>query len=404
MVDFIKTFAVKVGHLPTAEQLAALDAKALTLNFKTTRERVEDELRYFLTRAGKREEHSEAFKASPWCGHFAMMEHILERAGKSIPYQLYPDDPDARLALESVISEFGSFEIHRKVSPVMSHLFAVQHGLGQFEKASNLLPAGSPLLAAFQKLEPGLRDYSASLQTEIDRRANHPAEYKQPLRDRRLQRRVYYVVRRLCKPKDGPDKLANFVTNVLKEWPYVPARMTLDLEERFSADNRRKLVRDHLGLAEGEMNKEGGALWRVLNAIVLRDELRGSLLHLAHKAHQQSEQRRKGWPHLRKALRAVFYHIRRELSDEEMFRNFERANFAWMRNLTRDQRMRLLPELGNDPDHTALDLTKKERMILFKRFNKRNRTLLKRDADGRASFATRYGRAMKAVRKELGQD
>jgi hypothetical protein len=29
---------------------------------------------------------------------------------------------------------------------------------------------------------------------------------------------------------------------------------------------------------------------------------------------------------------------------------------------------------------------------------------LERDADGKNSFATRYGRAMKAVKKKLGQD
>jgi hypothetical protein len=66
--------------------------------------------------------------------------------------------------------------------------------------------------------------------------------------------------------------------------------------------------------------------------------------------------------------------------------------------------MRLLPELGNDPDHSVRDLTKRGRMELFKRYNKKTRTLLETDADRKNSFATRYGRAMKAVRKELGQD
>jgi len=403
MEDFTKRFAITAGHLSTAEQLATLDEKARTLNFKTTRERVDDELRFFLTSAGKQKEHSEAFKASPWCDHFATTEHILEQAGKSIPYKLYPDDPNARLALESVISEFGSFGIHRECSPAMSKPFAVQRGLNQFDMAIKSLPLESPLLAAFQKIELGLRDCSATLQTEINRRANDPAEYVQPLRERRLQRRLYFAVRRLCRPKDGPDKLANFVKNVLKEWPYVPAGMPLDLEQHFSADNRRKLVLGHLGLAQREMNKEGRALWRVLNAIVLRDELRGSLLHLANKAHEQAKEQRKGWPHLRKALRVVFNHIGRNLYIEETMRNFERAYFPSMRNLKREQRMRLLPELGNDPDHSVRDLTLRERMVLFQRVNGTLCPGFKVDPDGRDSFSTLYRRAMKAVRKELGQ-
>ena len=105
-----------------------------------------------------------------------------------------------------------------------------------------------------------------------------------------------------------------------------------------------------------------------------------------------------------KTLRAVFNHIGRELSDEAMFRNFERANFHEMRNVTWERRMQLLPDCGNDTDHSVRDLTKAERMILFTRFNNKSRTPLEFDADGRNSFATRYGRAMKAVRKELGQD
>lgn len=403
MEDFTKTFAATIGQLSTAEQIAALDAEARALNFKTTRERVKDELRCFLTNAGKQKEHAAAFKASPWCDHFATMEHILEQAGKSIPYKLYPDDPNARLALESVISEFGSLEIHREVSPAMSKLFAAQRGLNQFDKAIKSLPVESAPLQAFQKIEPGLRDCSATLQAEINRRANDAAEFIQPLRERRLQRRVYFAVRRLCKPKDGPDKLANFVKNVLKEWPYVPTGMTLDLEEHFSADNRRKLVRDHLGLAEREMNKEGRALWPVLNAIVFRDELRGSLLHLANKAREQTKEKRKGWPHLRKALRVVFNHIGRSLYVEEIMRNFERAYFSSMRSVTREQRMPLLPELSNDPDHSVRDLTLRERMILFQRVNRKLCPGFKVDPDGRDSYSTLYRRAMKAVRKELGQ-
>jgi hypothetical protein len=191
---------------------------------------------------------------------------------------------------------------------------------------------------------------------------------------------------------------------LLETWPQIPAGMEFDLENHFNTDKRRDLVRGHLGLEKLESNKEARALWRVLHAVIFRDELRGSLLRLAHDADMRAKQRRKGWEHLRHALKTVFKHIRREAPDEAKFRNFERSNFPHMRKLTREQRMRLLPELGNDPDHSVRDLTKKERMILAARYLKKTRTALKKDADGKNSFATRYGRAMKDVRKELGQD
>lgn len=403
MENAIKQLAVKLPTFPSAKQISAVDAKARKFSFKTTRDRIENELKWFLTHAGKQPENSLAFKASPWCDHFATMEHILEQTGKDIPYKLYPDDPNAQLALASVISEFGSLEILREASPAMSQLFAVQRGFDQFDKAIKSLPTESPLLSAFHNIEPGLREYSTTLQTEINRRANEPAAFFSPLRVRRLQRRIYFAVRRLCKPKDGPDKLAGFIQKLLRNWPRIYAGMELDLEEHFNADNRRKLVRDHFGLAEGQMNKEGRALWRVLNAIAFRDELRGSLLHLAHKAHQHAKQQRRGWPHLRMALRVAFSHIGRSLYVEEIMRNFERAYFSSMRNVTREQRMRLLSELGKDSDDSVRDLTLKERMILFQQVNRKLCPGFKVDPDGRDSYSTLYRRAMKAVRIELGQ-
>lgn len=404
MQELVKTLAINLRRLSTAEQLATIDAEARKFHFTTTRERIEDELRYFLTHAGQQHKNSAAFKASPWCNYFANEKHILEQMGKNLSYKLYPQDADARLALENVISEFGSLEISREVSPAMSHRFAVLRGLAQFQKGIKSLPAESPLLSAFRKIEPGMRDYSATLQAEIKRRANETAAFFTPLRVRRLQRAFYYAVRRLCKPKAGPDKLATFIQNLLKQWPCVPAGMELELENHFNTDKCSELVRGHLRLAQSQSNKEAHALWRVLHTVIFRDELRGPLLRLAQDARRRAEQRRKGWDHLRNALKTVFNHILREASDEAMFRNFERAHFPHMRNLTREQRMRLLPELGNDPDHSVRDLTKRGRMELFKRYNKKTRTLLETDADRKNSFATRYGRAMKAVRKELGQD
>jgi hypothetical protein len=337
----VTSVASKLPQLSTAEQLAAIDAEARKINLQTTRDRVEFELRYFLKGVGLQPKNAAAFKASPWCGHFATEKQILEQAGHNLPKKLYPGDPDSRLALESVIVEFGSFEISREVSPA--------------------------------------------------------------LRVRRNQRALYYAIRRLCKPKNGPAKLATFIQNLLKEWPRVPAGMEFDLENHFNDDKCRELVRGHLGLPESQTNKEAHALRRVLHVGIFRDELRKPLLRLADDADLRAKQRRKGWGHLRQSLEVVFKHIRREASDEAKFRNFERSNFPHMRNLTRVQRMRLLPELGNDPDHSVRDLTKKERMILAARYLKKTRTALEKDADGKNSFATRYGRAMKDVRKELGQ-
>ncbi len=179
--------------------------------------------------------------------------------------------------------------------------------------------------------------------------------------------------------------------------------MEFDLNNHFSADKRRRLVRRHQGLAKSQWSKEAGALWRVLNTVIFRDEVRSPLLRLAHDADLRAKQRRKGWEHLRNAFTSVFNHLRREASDEAKFRDFERSNFPYMRHLTRAQRLRLLPEMGNDPDHSVRYLTKAERMILAARYLKKTRTALERDAEGKNSFATRYGRAMKHVKKELRQ-
>jgi len=341
MGEAVKNLASKLPRYSTAEQLGLLDAEARKFNFKTTRERLEDELGFFLRQNGQQTKNAAAFKASPWCNHFANEEHILKQAGKRLPFKFYPDDPDMRLALENVISEFGSLEILRDVSPA--------------------------------------------------------------LRIRRLQRAFYFAIRRLCKPKAGSARLATFIQNLLQEWPCVPAGMEFDLASHFNADKRHELVRGHLGLAKLRSSKEACALRRVLHTVIYRDELRGPLLRLAHNARLRAEQHRKGWEHLRSTLKTVFNHIRSGASDEAMFRNFERANFPYMRNLTREQRMRLLPELGNDTDHSVRDLTKAERMILAARFLKNPRTSLERDADGRNSFARRYGRAMRDVKSELGK-
>jgi hypothetical protein len=194
MEKAIKQLAVKLPRFPTAKQISAVDAKARKFNFKTTRDHIENELDFFLTRAGRQPEHAPAFKASPWCNHFANEQHIFEQPGTNLPYKLYPHDPNMRLVLGSVISEFGSFEISRGVSPELSQLFAVQRGLTQFDKATRSLPIESPILKAFRETEPKLREFSAMLQAEINRRVSEPAAFFTPLRVRRLQHAFYYAV------------------------------------------------------------------------------------------------------------------------------------------------------------------------------------------------------------------
>jgi RNAse (barnase) inhibitor barstar len=194
--------------------------------------------------------------------------------------------------------------------------------------------------------------------------------------------------------------LAGFIQKLLKEWPQLPAGMTFDFNNYFDLAKCQRILREHLGLEDGQINKDFRALWHVLRAIVWREELRDSLLRLAHHARVRAEQQRKGWQHLQNALEAVFNHICREPSVEEQIRNFERSNFPEMRNLSRERRMQLLPEMGNDPDHSVRDLTKKERMILAERYFKTRLPFLQNPAPTQ-SFPTQYGRAMKAVRQEL---
>ena len=90
----------------------------------------------------------------------------------------------------------------------------------------------------------GLRKFSTALQTEINQHDNEPTALIPPLRGRRIQVALYAAVRRLCKPKDGPAKLATSIQSLLRQWPRVYAGMELDLETHFNEDKRRELVRD----------------------------------------------------------------------------------------------------------------------------------------------------------------
>jgi hypothetical protein len=403
MEKALKRLAVTLPKYSSSEQLALVHAEAKKLGLNTDRGRVEGELERFLT-FQPYPEFAPLLKASPWCNYFANQQHIFEQAGQKLPYKYYPRDPVMRLALENVISEFGSIEISRGVSPELAKLLAVRRQLAQLVDSVKCLPAKSALLVASQEAEPKLQKFVQSLELEITERiTNHSDALTHPLHDRRLQRALFFAARRLCKPSGGASKLAAFIQNLLKQWPQLPAGLGLDLKEHFNVEVCRRILREHLGLANGQVNKDFRALSHVLLAIIWREDLRASLLRLACYARQRAEERRKGWEHLHNVLEAVFKHICHESSMEEQIRDFERANFPGMRNLTREQRMQLLPELGNDPNHAVRDLTKKERMILAQRVLAGGKTCKTVSTVNLNSYATQYGRAMKAVRKELGQ-
>jgi hypothetical protein len=403
MTTAIEQLADQLPKCSSREQLALVQTEARKLGLSTTGERVEKELERFLT-FQPHPEYIPLFKASPWCNYFANREHILERAGTNLPYKLYSQHPGLRLALENVISEFGSIEISCAVSPTLSRLFAVQRAFKQLREKLKELPPDSVLSTAYRNAEPGFQSFWETLQSEISKVVNAPDALTPPLRVRRIQRALFYSVHHLCKSKDGSAKLAGFIHKLLKDWPQLPAGMTFNFNDYFDAAKCQRILREHLGLADAQTNKDFRALSHVLRAIVWRDELRDSLLRLACHARAQAEQQRKGWQHLQKALVAVFTHICREPSIEEQIRNFERSNFPEMRNLSRERRMQLLPEMGNDPDHSDRDLTKKERMAIASRLLAEPKTSQSIPPSNPAAFSAQYSRAMKAVRKELGQD
>jgi hypothetical protein len=402
-----KAIAKLADELPkhsSRVQLALVNAEAKKLGLEISPRQVEDQFERFL-KFQRRPEYELLLKASPWCNYFAVGEQICEQAGATLPYKIYPNEAKMRLSLECVISEFGSREIWRETSPEMSRLFAVRRALAKFDEAIKRLPSGSSLLPALQKAEPELQKFSASLEAEINQRANDPDAFVPPLRSRRLQRALFFAVRHLCKPKDGSNKLATFIQILLKAWPYVPAGMQLDLDAHFNVEKRHELVRRHLGLVNGQTNKDARALCRVLHAIVFQEELRHPLLILAHHARLQADKRRKGWQHLHKAFKAVFNHIHRKLSDEEQFRNFIRSNFPDFRQMPAERRNRLFkqffPNGYRDQNQEARDLTKTEQLIIAEKCL-RPKKAIQFDGDGRSSSAASYGRATNAILKELG--
>ncbi len=408
MEKAVEKLADELPKKSSREQLALVHAEARKLGLTTTREQVEDELERFLT-FQQHPQYEALLKASPWCNYFANQEHIFERAGDNLPPMHYPGESGLQLALRRILSEFGSFE-HGGISPELSRLFAARRALTKFEEAVKQLPRKSSLRSVLKKAKAGLSDFSTALELKIKRCMDkEPDIFTPPLRVRRNQRALYFAGRRCCKIQNGSKKLASFIVGFFRtDWPRVPAGLEYDLAKHFDLDKSRAVIRKFLGLTENQTTKESKALWRILHAIIFRDELRDALLRLAYDADQKTKSKRnpKAWQHFSNALAAVFEHIFHQPSDEAQFRNFIRANYPDMRHMPCERRQRLFKKLfpegyrdRNDP--SPRDLTKSEQMIIAQKCLQLKKPIMF-DGEGRSSSESSYGRASKDVLKELG--
>jgi hypothetical protein len=330
-------------HLPsktTSEQLHAVSAAAARHGGTTTREQIIDELRYLLTRYGEHPDHVEALKASPWCNHFAKHRSALQQMGLRLAKKHFPKNNERDLRFAC--------------EKIISELSAWQIYRGP-----------SP-----------------------------------PLRELREQRRLYLAMRWLGSQEDGPTKLAANLTKVFRdEWPknarpivFVGCDAVFDSREHFDVTYRDCVYR-----FRGKLSKWLRARRVLVRAIIMRDDLRGAFVRLAEDAFY----RKKGWVHFCNAMAAIFTHLARVPSDEEKFRNIELANFPIYRRTTSQQREIWFPELGRDSGGIR-PLKKSERLMLAERFVK-TKTKVFRDGQGKSSAEARYGRAMKAVEREIAK-
>jgi hypothetical protein len=423
--EAIAKLADELPKYSSREQIALVHAEARKLGLTTTREQVENELERFLTfqplhqhkaqldktspqyktRLKKIQHYEALLKASPWCNYFANQEHIFERAGDNLPPMHYPGEGSLQLALRCVLSEFGSFE-HGGISPELSRLFAVNRALKQFYEAVEQLPNESSLQSVLKKAKAGLISFSTAIELKIKQCMDkEPDIFTPPLRVRRNQRALYFAVRRCCKIQNGSKKLGGFIVGFFRtDWPRVPAGLEYDPAKHFDLNKGRAVIRKFLGLTENQTTKERKALWRILHAIIFRDELRDALLRLAYDADQKTKSKRnpKAWQRFRNALAAVFEHIFHQPSDEARFRNFIRANYPNMRHTTPKQRQKLFPEgYSGRNDRAKRDLTKTEQMIIAQKCLQL-KTPITFDGVGRSSSWASYGRAVTQVLKEIG--
>lgn len=409
MKSAVEKLATQLPDRTTAVQLALLDTAARRLKLATTYRRIEDELSYYLKRKGGIPENKAAFKASPWWNHSVLKANKLRKRGEDLLSRFYPGDADSRLALNKVISGLSSPATCLRLSPDLARLTAADKGLDQFIQSICEMPADSPLQPGLKKIEPAALEFQKDLRTELRRLNQLPGAFTLPSHPRRLQRALVAGIRRICRHEEGAGRLVTLILKLLRDWPRIPAGVPFDLETHFDEEVLAEMIHQHLHARAGRVKSKESlasrgttarplhqAFAEVLNAAIFQKELRLALLALAEKAKQVP----KGWSHLRKVLKAVFRHIGRKASKEEMFREFELANYTWMRNLTPQQRMDLLPELGHDSDPSVRELSRSERMTVYQRLVED----LPRDADNKNAFATGYGRSMQAIRRELEQD
>jgi len=397
----LKRRARQLPLLSTADQLATVAAVAAKFGLRTDRDAVLFELGWHLKKSGHTPENRAAYQASPWCNFHAVREQIRERHGLLLSSTHYPkpSEGDLRVAFKVVLTELGSPEIGRLDSPKLAQLLSLQREVAALDKAASTLPQHSPLHAAWSDVGPALAAFAGRLDAHLNDVRKEP-DALTPLHVRRQQRALFSAVRRILRlsddPLTGPKGLAVFLVSRLREWPLLPAGMTVDLANAFTPEQRQAIVRVHLGLAPEATSKAACALWRILHVAIFREHLREPLLRLAHDARQ----RRKGWIHLRGALEAIFVHLNHEPSDGELFRDFERVNYPCMRQLTREQREALVPESGRDPNASVRDLTPKERLAVAARYLKPKVPIT--FSEGRSPSEVSYRRARAGVRKELG--
>ena len=215
------------------------------------------------------------------------------------------------------------------------------------------------------------------------------------------------------KCKSGPRKLAAVVVTFVRELrsKAMSGVSSSDLKSCVGFNKREcfKLVRGHLSSRKITLSDEARTEARiatfVLQAVVLNENLRGSLLMLADDALTTQNGRRKGLGHLGKKLKVIFNHICGQPSDCELMRNFIRADFAAMKNTTPDQRKKMF---GMNQDKQIRDLMLKEKLSLFEKFliDKPSKfPKLKKEITvdrSRTSSEVSFREAWKDVEKELG--
>ncbi len=338
MSDGLAAVARFLPYLTTAEQLMAVSGAVAKCGLNTSREDLLDELHYSLTHGGNAPENRAALDASPWCNDSVLHEQMLEWMGTKLMIKLFPSSSDS--------------EQKRACQQIICQLSAVNISRG-------------------------------------------PSQAK---RESREQLALFLAVRGMLASDDGAKQLAVSLTAFLRAaspQQTQPIKFAGRTHISTPADLFHSNLKAALESQPVDRSKAARAQRRLLHAIVNQDELRLPMFRLVEDAMH----RKKGWVHLRNVFTAIFKHVGHKPSDEEQFRDFERANYPWMRNLTPAQYKRLLGEYAHHTDKRTITLTKKERMIVAERYLKLKKPM--QFNEGKSSSEVLYGRAMRAVENKM---